>query len=212
MERSSVILFLFWSNELHYMKSLLEIIEEDNLTGTDKHSFHSYIPHLYDKLFESRREDEIDLLEIGVRDGASIRLWQKYFPNGKICGIEEKLYHFLYSRTDINIGKNMSGFTLDRTRIYIGDAYEQEMADCLPMFDIIIDDGSHALEDQKEFIRLYYSKLKPNGMLIIEDIQRYEHIEILKQLAKSEVEIHDFRNIKNQYDDIALVIKQKGTK
>jgi len=196
------------------MKSLLEIIEENNLTGTDKHSLHSYVPHLYDKLFESRREDEIDLLEIGVRDGASIRLWQKYFLNGKIYGLEEKMYDFIENKTQACIGKNMCGFALDRTKIYIGDAYEQEMANCLPMFDIIIDDGSHTLEDQKEVIRLYPSKLKPNGMLIIEDIQRYEYVEILEQLAKSEgrvVEIHDLRNIKNQYDDIVLIIKQKGT-
>ena len=101
------------------MKSLLEIIEENNLTGTDKHRPHSYIPHLYDKLFESRREDEIDLLEIGVRDGASIKLWQEYFPSGKIYGIEDKLYDFIDNRTQLCEVKNTYGSALDRIRIYI---------------------------------------------------------------------------------------------
>jgi hypothetical protein len=200
------------------MKSLLEIIKEDNLAGTDKHSLHSYIPYLYDKLFESRREKKVDLLEIGVRDGASIRLWQKYFPNGKIYGIEEKMYDFTDKASvreiQVCIGKKMCDLALDRIRIYIGDAYEQEMADCLPMLDIIIDDGSHDLEDQKETIRLYAPKLKSNGILVIEDIEEYEYAKTLEQLAGSEdriVEIHDFRNIKNRHDDIALTIKQKGT-
>ena len=81
------------------------------------------------------------------------------------------------------------------------------MADCLPMFDIIIDDGSHDLEDQKEVIRLYIPKLKPNGMLIIEDIQEYGYIETLEQLA-GDIEIHDLRHINNRYDDIALIIRK----
>src|SRR5215207_9797134 len=55
---------------------------------TDKaSSFHNYLVH-YDELLESMRQEHIDILEIGVYAGSSIRMWHEYFPAARIVGVD----------------------------------------------------------------------------------------------------------------------------
>ena len=79
-------------------------------------------------------------------------------------------------------------------------------------FDVIIEDGPHTLESQIFAIKNYSKLLKPNGILIIEDIQKYEYCDIIiNEINKEEfksVEIVDLRNNKNRYDDILIVVKK----
>ena len=51
----------------------------------DKGTAHTYIDE-YEKLLSGRR-DSITILEIGVRYGHSIRMWNEYFINSNIVGI-----------------------------------------------------------------------------------------------------------------------------
>lgn len=66
------------------MKKLIDIIKEFNLNQTDKHSGHSYIDHFYQDFFEPYRDKELNILEIGTREGDSVRLWKQAFPKSKI--------------------------------------------------------------------------------------------------------------------------------
>ena len=66
--------------------------------GTDK-TVHRYLLH-YEVRFESRRNEEIALLEIGVMRGASLRMWRDYFPRGAIDGIDVG-YEALDETTDV---------------------------------------------------------------------------------------------------------------
>jgi hypothetical protein len=50
-------------------------------------------------------------------------------------------------------------------------------------------------------------------VIIIEDIQKYEYIEILEEKYKElggdkEVEFYDMRTIKGRYDDIVIVFRK----
>jgi hypothetical protein len=61
---------------------------------TDKWGGHFYTPHYHAHLMHLR-ESPINLLEIGIggyddpaKGGESLRMWQDYFPNGKIYGID----------------------------------------------------------------------------------------------------------------------------
>jgi len=42
----------------------------------------------YEELFGSLKDKTIRLLEIGVFEGAPMRLWEAYFPAGQIFGID----------------------------------------------------------------------------------------------------------------------------
>ena len=52
------------------------------------------------------------------------------------------------------------------------DAYQQKVANMFAAeMDIIIDDGSHNIDDQCKAIDLYLEKLLPGGLFIIEDVE-----------------------------------------
>ena len=81
------------------------------------------------------------------------------------------------------------------------------------MFDLIIDDGSHHIDDVVFVISNYLDKLNKGGYLIIEDCQSPEHwFEIVKKLITSEYEINfiDLRNHTpySSYDNFLITIKK----
>src|SRR4029077_13951854 len=58
--------------------------------GTDKRpepKGHGYT-HFYHSLFSERRESVKKVLEIGIDVGASLRMWEEYFPNATIYAID----------------------------------------------------------------------------------------------------------------------------
>lgn len=129
----------------------------------DKSSrFHHYLDfyqkHLPDQEFSGR------LLEIGVMDGLSMRMWQEYYPYAEIVGIDIKEDMASYMHNESwKVPKQVKLITADGTK----------KADMQPlgMFDIIIDDGSHYWKDQQaSFELLYYSQLNKGGIYILEDL------------------------------------------
>jgi hypothetical protein len=80
-------------------------------------------------------------------------------------------------------------------------------------FDMILDDGPHSLQSNIDVIVKYLPLLSENGILIIEDIQNFQWINILKQNVPDEyqkyIQIYDLRHIKNRYDDVLFVINKQ---
>jgi len=62
----------------------------------------------------------------------------------------------------------------------------------------------------KNVINLYTQKLSNDGILIIEDVQDFDWIDILKNEVpedlKKIIKVYDLRHIKNRYDDIVFTI------
>ena len=56
--------------------------------GTDKGGKHCYLERYYEPTFSPIRESTKKLLEIGVYEGASIRLWREYFSSAEIFALE----------------------------------------------------------------------------------------------------------------------------
>ena len=48
---------------------------------------HNYT-YIYFSYFEKLKNEKLNILEIGVADGKSIRAWSDYFPNSTIIGID----------------------------------------------------------------------------------------------------------------------------
>jgi hypothetical protein len=157
----------------------MELIDffKDFEPKSDKNTSHCYIEHYYSKEFSDKKELPINLLEVGIRQGYSHILWDKYFTNGKVFGVDS----------------GESGFTWDilynsRVEVFTEDAYSTLFTHKFKIqsFDYIIDDGSHKLEHQKLFIDLYYPLLKIGGKLIIEDIQGIGYFNQLINYCKSQ--------------------------
>jgi predicted O-methyltransferase YrrM len=149
----------------------LNILDEVNLKidanyGTDKGEPKSYIDEYYDKNFKKYREKNITLVEIGVRSGASLKLWSEYFSKkAKIYGLDN-----LYDKNTHSVPINEDWISSDNVEYIIGDAYTKEISNKIGKIDILIDDGPHTLESHIKLLELYLPKMNAGGVIVIEDI------------------------------------------
>ena len=131
--------------------------------GTDKLQ-HGYIPFYEKHLPKSPRR----ILEIGVKQGASIRVWRDYFPNAEIHGLD------LFMENDIDSIRNqleVDRFPEGKQSVFLwkGNQLDYLVLEELRKqdFDVIIDDGSHNSRDQMmTFFGLFNGK-----QYYIEDLQ-----------------------------------------
>lgn len=98
--------------------------------GTDKLE-HGYMPFYEQYLPTSPKK----ILEIGVKEGKSIMMWQKYFPEAEIHGLD------LFSEFTPSI---------PGVKLWQGNQIDYKVLEQLRNedFDVIIDDGSHNSRDQ----------------------------------------------------------------
>jgi predicted O-methyltransferase YrrM len=160
-------------------KTLKEILQECHLNiwdevnlkidpnyGTDKGEPKSYIDEYYEENFKKYREKEITLVEIGVRSGASLKLWSEYFcKEAKIYGLDN-----LYDKNNHSVPINEDWVSADNVEYIIGDAYTEEICNEIGKIDVLIDDGPHTFESHVKLLELYTSKMNPGGVIVIEDI------------------------------------------
>jgi len=129
--------------------------------NADKSSRIHHYPDVYQLMLPDRNFSG-RLLEIGVMDGLSMKMWREYYPNAEIVGVDIKDMS-MFHNTDWQVPESVRLLTLDGTKA----------KDMKPLgkFDIIIDDGSHYWKDQqKSFELLYYSQLNEGGTYILEDL------------------------------------------
>ena len=69
---------------------------------TDKYGKHHYTKVYYD-LFKDRQRSVKKVIEMGIAEGASLRMWRDFFPNAQIYGadIDIKKVPEIYSRTHL---------------------------------------------------------------------------------------------------------------
>lgn len=133
--------------------------------ATDKSSSgHRYLG-FYERLFPARTQ-WIQILEVGIQFGNSLRTLKEYFPNATIVGIDS---------VDNQV-------RIDGVILYFGDAYALDMVNRFKSntFDIIIDDASHAPADQRWFIEHYSTLLDKDGLLIVEDVRSRLDVEFIR--------------------------------
>jgi hypothetical protein len=117
---------------------------------------------VYSEIFEPLKDKQLNILELGVFDGGSLKMWYQYFNFSRIVGL------------DWNIDKkvNLDGFD-DRIEMYHGDQGDvnvlQKIVNDYKFFDIIIDDASHIAEKTKISFDFLFPFLKSNGFYVIED-------------------------------------------
>ena len=172
-----------------------------NPNGTDKAHPKLYTSNVYENIFKTFKNSKISILEIGIRTGASLKLWSEYFLEAEIWGI------------DISDDGVVPEFINNsRIKIKYTDAYSDEFILNLGLnFDIIIDDGPHSLNSQIFAVQNFTKMLNPGGFLFIEDIiggKPYvdKIISKIDKLEKFEVKVFDLRKLTGVNDSIIVAI------
>ena len=177
--------------------NLMEIFKKLN-NPTDKGTCHNYI-EIYDK--ELDKKDNITLLEIGIHNGGSLVLWDNWFNNAKIYGVDP---YFEFNGVPPKCVSDLPYeiLTIDSTNKEQSNIFKNEM------FDYIIDDGVHTSDFQIKTFDIYINKLMPSGKYFIEDIASDEDLNILKNhLQGFDYKVIDLRNL-GRYDDLMIIIKK----
>ena len=187
-------------------RNLLEIYDTHKYVGEDdyhgdKGTTHSYIEE-YSRLLEPYRNG-CTFLEIGLAFGESLKMWNEYFNNSTVVGVD--------------ISADEIGPLLDdpQYNIIICDATTLQFLEKISEynFDVIIDDGSHIWEDVKTSFEILRPKIRKNGIYIIEDVVPYMNFSSKRDVANqfglddSQIEIVDNTRIKNRGDDCLITFK-----
>ena len=182
--------------------SLEEIVDNSR---TDKNTWHSYLP-LYQNLLISKKETAKNILEVGICQGGSIKLWSDFFTNAKVYGLDiikdEDIWEGIKNKENIIIHASTDAYN---PYFFVDNFLNKNIK-----FDFMLDDGPHTLVSMLGFIKLYSNIMTDDGILIIEDVQSWDWIDKLKEAVpdhlKQYIKTYDLRSNKNRYDDIVFTI------
>jgi cephalosporin hydroxylase len=131
-------------------------------TKKDIHKWHHYFP-IYYKHFAKYRNKPVNILEIGVFKGGSLRMWKDFFgEKAKIFGVDisPECKKFEDKENGVNI--------------FIGDQSDPNFLEDLmakvPKIDIFIDDGGHTTSQQITTFLECYDKIADDGIYLCEDL------------------------------------------
>lgn len=153
---------------------------------------HTYGP-VYDELLTPRWREITALLEVGVLGGASIRAWRAWLPDRcRVVGIDNNLICGRIPGAELFQADSMSA---ESVAAALGDS----------TFDVVIDDGGHALHEQKATFENLWPRVRPGAIWITEDLQG---IEAANWFVERGAEIIDRNHLSGRWDDVLAVIRR----
>lgn len=158
--------------------TVLDLMEKDGVTLRSRHAvehnpfydvaadvgccklFHPAYMHAYWTLLGGRRNDALRILEIGVEQGRSLRLWERCFPRAEIWAVD--------------IDPDCTRYGSSRSRVLTGDQSDPAFLAGVVRaaggsLDVVVDDGSHVPVDQFASLGCLWGALNPGGWYAVED-------------------------------------------
>ena len=206
------------------MKTMKELCTQYKCDkGAESHHYYE----VYDQHFAPRREDEINILEVGIWHGTSFDVWHEYFPNANIYGID------IFTRLQ---PEDVPALQKDRVHYLIGDSTKSDIVDKIfeewgdIKFDFVIDDGLHDPAANRLTFKHIFPFVAMGGQYFVEDAwplhimsgaqlrhawltkhpERYNHLEMemfLCEIQQFDTEEFDLRSKGNPDSYIFKVTK-----
>jgi hypothetical protein len=133
---------------------------------SDKWGKHWYTQH-YERHLSHLKQERFTLLEIGIggyrnprRGGASLRMWQAFFPRAEIIGLDLQDKSFLDGDRIRTIQGSQTDAGLLRRIVHEAGGVR-----------VVIDDGSHRPEHVRASFETLFPLLADDGIYAIEDTQ-----------------------------------------
>lgn len=134
-------------------------------------------------------------MEIGLALGDSVDLFDEYFDNSVIIGVDISV---VFDKKEYK--NNVEIIQADATKANFLKTIE------FNTFDIIIDDGSHMTQDQIATFNLLNGKMNKGGLYIIEDILALDQESHKFRALHSNCEIIDMRD-NGRFDNVLIVYR-----
>ena len=188
------------------MKTLLEISEaysaQSCYEGTDKQVVHGYLDHYEELLKPYRNTPDAKVVEVGICSGACLLMWREYFADATVWGIDkyDKRYGPARKANDdrlIFIHQEIEQF------VAFDDVFEDNS------LDVVIDDATHYVYDQFLSVLYFIQKLKPGGLLVVEDCP-WSTIWHLFKGVSPHVQVIDNRGPGRHKLSVMVIIKKEG--
>jgi tetratricopeptide (TPR) repeat protein len=144
------------------MKNPVSLDVVGMLEGCDKSSSIAsswdYLRH-YEAVFSEFRDENINVMEVGLNKGASLKIWKWFFSNARIVGIDIAPACRAYQdeRVVVEIGSQADGNFLKN----VCTRYPPT---------IFIDDGSHLAAHNIFTFEAVFPQLLPGGIYVVEDL------------------------------------------
>lgn len=185
-------------HNMHVMKDKVEELGRDyffnpdrEIIETDRSGWRGY-GKIYSRFFSKLKNNHVNLLEIGIQTGYGCLAWRRYFKNANIFGIEKYGNDYTKCYTEM---EQLFPVFFKQIKMYIDfdslDKLKWELIFKDQKFDIIIDDGSHNPEDQRNTMLIGLDYLNKGGYYVIEDIKTCS-------VYSSSIPKH-FKNYSNDY-------------
>ena len=121
----------------------------------------SHYFEIYERHFARFRGTDVDVVEVGVAHGGSLRMWKEYFgPQARVYGV------------DVEPGTKV--LEEPQIKILIGDqadaGFLMSVAAEVPRIDILIDDGGHGMRQQEVTFRTLFPHVNDDGVYLCEDL------------------------------------------
>lgn len=189
--------------------------------GTSYFDQHGYTL-IYESLFSPLKSKPIIFLEIGLciggpeygehllsripTDMPSIRMWTEYFENAHVYGFD--INDFSNFKYEVKNFKFIQGDLTHKNDLVnlVETTAEIEGVQNSMVYDVILDDGSHASFHQQQAFSLLFPCLKQKGIYIIEDLnwQSPSYEETLPKVPKT----YDFLLFLKKVKDGSKVISE----
>lgn len=131
----------------------------ENRDGPYIDKYQNYF-EIYHRHFERFRDAEVHIVEFGVSQGGSLRMWKQYF--GSQC----RVY-------GVDINPHCRKFEEEGVEIYIGSQTDRKflrrLARDIPRIDIVVDNGGHTMRQQKTTFQEIFPHVSENGVYLCED-------------------------------------------
>lgn len=190
---------------LNYNPVHNEYTRKQNLPGrspteTDRAGWRGY-DRVYTKYFKDIRNKNLNVLEIGIKEGYGIYAWQRYFNAATLYGVDIDWNSGIMEERRA-IKENHKLF--QKARLYNLDSTKEDhwLQFYGKEFDIIIDDGDHHPMSQLNTFKYGWKYLKAGGLFFIEDIgHRYGEEDLQKLSDFIESRKDEFQSIDIYYHD-----------
>lgn len=137
-----------------------DLIELSEIFNTDKQpSMHNFID-LYDRYLTPMQDSVHRILEIGIFNGASHKMWKCFFDSAEVYGIDIRQKPWV----------EQLGIHTYITNQANRDQLQEFVDSSGGHFDVVIDDGGHFMNHQQISLGYLFEHLEPGGLFIIEDV------------------------------------------